>query len=358
MNDTPQNMPGFPQVPPPQGDGQAKVPPPPPEITIRTMQTDVKSMTESGGGAPLAQPFAAPTAPPEEKITIPGYTGPEEAVFTPETLPAQGSQIPGGEVKKTSAVKIIAIILGVLVLAAGLGAAGYYFVYPLIFPPAQVAEVTPPAPVAPSEPAPAPAPAPTIIMHKSLLAVAADKVEKITTPESTTSVALRDAIGLSAAEKLDSGSLKEIYFADANENILYLVNFLTIMVPELAALQGEIGSLFEEDFTTLLYYDGTNSWPVYIAKLKAGANEILAKTAMNELEKYKESLKNFFVTDPGAAAADGFKDGQLNLKPARYMLFSQAGAAIDLVWFDNYFMIATNYKAAQEAGKLLGFPNP
>ena len=76
------------------------------------------------------------------------------------------------------------------------------------------------------------------------------------------------------------------------------------------------------------------------------------------MEKYGESLKNFFVTDPGTAAADGFKDGQINLKPARYMLFSQAGAAIDLVWFDNYFMIATNYKAAQEAGKRLGFPNP
>lgn len=329
------------------------------------MQSDAKSISETGGGAPIGQQFAAPAAPLEEKFTIPGYGGPEEAVFTPEHIPTQptpGAPLTMTPEKGTSrSTKLIAIALGSIVLVAGLGVLGYYFVYPLVFPAAVVQEPPlpppPPPPVAEIPPAP---PAPIAVTHKSFLTKAADKVERIAaTPSTLTATSIRTGITaaatVAAGEKPASGSLKEIYFANDKDETAGFVNLVKAAIPELGMLETQFSQLFEEDFTGFLYYDGASYWPGYIAKLKSGANDILAKTAVSEVEKYPESLKNFFLTDPGAPNGT-FKDGQVNGHPGRYLTYTQQNAAFDMVWLDNYLLIATNYTAALEAATRLGYP--
>lgn len=326
------------------------------------MQSDEKSISETGGGEPLGQAFSAPAVPPEEKLTIPGYTGPEEAIFTPETIPAQPGQETGtaatAEKATSKSAKKIVIALGSIVLIAGLGFLGYYFVYPLIVttPPAPTPPPPPPPAVqTPPPPTPTPPPAPAAV-HKSYFTKAADKVERISATTSTlTAVSLRTGITAAAAEKLASGNLKEIYFANEKDETAGFVNFVKAAIPEFAGLETQFGQLFEDDFTGFLYYDGTNVWPGYVAKLKSGANDILAKTTISEIEKYTESLKNLFLSDPGAAGAV-FKDGQVNGHAGRYIPYTQKDASANIVWLDNYLLVTTNYKAALEAATRLGYP--
>src|SRR3989344_6411745 len=122
--------------------GRNVPPPPPPPIAIRTMDSDVKSMAQAGGGSPVPQrfdlnqqpiamkPTPMPEAPKEVKINIPGYEGPEEKLFTPETLTETNEDVGA---KKTSGSRTVLYIVIFIIIAGGLGAAGY-FLYPVFFP--------------------------------------------------------------------------------------------------------------------------------------------------------------------------------------------------------------------------------
>jgi len=111
--------------------------PPAPEITIRTMESDIKAVEQGGGEIVAPQLFTPPQFKPEEpkievEFNIPGYTGPEKAIFTPvsesvkiETGPSQ---------PRSSWWKTIAIIIGILIIIVGLGLLGYLVIFPWIFP--------------------------------------------------------------------------------------------------------------------------------------------------------------------------------------------------------------------------------
>lgn len=129
-------------------------PPPPPEIGIRTMKSDLESIRQSGGEAPTPQVFIPeelkPKIPPpaikepeaETVLNVPGYTGPEKPIF--ESQPAisipKSALAPINQSRQTaaipkkSALKIIALIVGAIIVLAGLGLLGYYVIFPLFFP--------------------------------------------------------------------------------------------------------------------------------------------------------------------------------------------------------------------------------
>ena len=127
-------------------------PPPQPPITVRTMESDIKSMQESGGGAPQEELLNAPRAPirPETqnpmdddmKIKIPGYGGPEKGVFSSVSLPTseRGVNLPNPSApnnappKGSSLGKIIALLVTIIV-AALIGVGLYFYVYPLLLNP-------------------------------------------------------------------------------------------------------------------------------------------------------------------------------------------------------------------------------
>jgi hypothetical protein len=110
---------------------------PPPEITIRTLESDIESVQESGGEIPIGKPFSPSETKIETseekktietKIDIPGYTGPEKPIF-----PTEGTISDEVSSKKTTTIgKIIGIIIGILVIGLGFGILGYYVIFPLI----------------------------------------------------------------------------------------------------------------------------------------------------------------------------------------------------------------------------------
>ena len=129
-----------------QSEEKKEIPgPPPSKVSVRTMQSDINSIQESGGQNP--QPYTTElNQKPKEETPAPkeisfqpaeldsgisGYVGPEEPIFQPGavTSPLPPKQKPNqteaGAMppKKTSKVLIISIIL---ILTAIIAVAGYY----------------------------------------------------------------------------------------------------------------------------------------------------------------------------------------------------------------------------------------
>lgn len=107
--------------------------PPPLEISVRTMEADVKNFYKGGGevssGAQIQKSNRQNERENDSYGGIPGYQGPEKSIF-----PKQVEILPEVSQQQSSGTgKTIAIIAGVLIVAAALGFLGYYVVFPLIF---------------------------------------------------------------------------------------------------------------------------------------------------------------------------------------------------------------------------------
>lgn len=102
--------------------------PPAPEITIRTMDSDIKAI-EQGGGEMIA-PAKEPVT--EAKFDIPGYTGPEKPIFAPTGTISVEQEQPLE--KKKNKWKVIGIIVVILIVIAGFGLLGYFVVSTWLFP--------------------------------------------------------------------------------------------------------------------------------------------------------------------------------------------------------------------------------
>lgn len=123
------------------GEEKKNVPAPPgPEIAIRTMESDLRSIAESGGVS--AAPEFIDTQPrfnPDREskagnkataeINIAGYAGPEKSIF--ETT----GSISQNELSSTrfKMWKAVVLIVGFLLGAAILWLLGYYVIFPWIF---------------------------------------------------------------------------------------------------------------------------------------------------------------------------------------------------------------------------------
>ncbi len=123
--------------------------PPAPEIAIRTMESDIKSVEQSGGAGPTPQMFSPglksgsvvssvmqsgmPAEPQkiEAQLNVTGYTGPEQAIFKPTgTISAEPTS--KGTFNKW---RFTLIIAGVLIIIAIFWALGYFVIFPWLFPP-------------------------------------------------------------------------------------------------------------------------------------------------------------------------------------------------------------------------------
>jgi hypothetical protein len=110
-----------------------------PEVTIRTMGSDIKAIEKGGGEAGPAEIFSVPGAKPEELkpesgFNIPGYTGPEKPIFAPNS--GVNPVPPSPAVEKTSSGlwKFIIIIAVILIICIVLGFLGYFVIFPWLFP--------------------------------------------------------------------------------------------------------------------------------------------------------------------------------------------------------------------------------
>ncbi len=335
----------------PQGGGSNVPPPPPPPIEIRTMESDLKSIQESGGAAVTPKPIATAPAsvsaerPPEEvKLSIPGYTGPEEPLFSADlSVPSAKDSVPAPSAK-SNLPKIVLVALGAIIIAGGVGVVSYLYVYPRLFPAAEPVAEQPSAPK-PAEPVVTP-PAPKVV-HKSFLTITADLTEEAKI-SAVNLGSVSDALKQAAADKRAPGTLKEIVFTEP-AGFVVSSDLFSALLPEL-----NLKSFFEDDYTAGVYYDEAGAWPFYVLKLKTGVLIPEAQLAVSRLET-SLNLKNLFAADPGVMGLDGFKNGKIGDRQTRYAAFSGKGAAVNYGWFGDYVIVGSSYPAFKEAARRTGF---
>ena len=178
-----------------------------------------------------------------------------------------------------------------------------------------------PTPV--SEPVPAPI---VLKTHVSLLVTAADSLVPLTLSASLSLVSIKELLTAEAANKPEAATaLKEVTLSDQGGQLVFadtLPLFLSTFTTS------EMSPLFEEDFTSVVFYDANGAWFGMIAKLKEGVDISVAKGLMAKLESVAD-LTNLYIQDPGAPAIAGFKDGKANNLSTRYISFSKTGASLN-----------------------------
>ena len=356
----------------------------------RTMASDIKSVQESGGGAPRpyvppqapsTSPFAAITPPPAPKPPaqqnmVMGQTPPPAPSSAPKTMAVDGSaKKPSGGSKKG----VFALVLS-FVIVVGAGAIGYFFVFPLFsstpspaptdttppttntqpepsslpedtgaglfeIPEGTIGTETPKA-AAPSEETSLPVPSAPAPTHTSFLSLPADMTSQVPLNDIAAS-SIRQALGFKTAQV---SSLQEAALT-RDGSPLRLADLGAGLLPQL--FTADLLNVFAEDFTYAVYTDSKGSWPVYILGLKSGADVASAKSKFAAIEGMSAgNLGNLYLSNPGAGSS--WKDGQVLGTSGRYFAFTQSGASLNYVWVNNRLVLGTSYAATQEAAKRLG----
>ncbi|RJP44164.1 hypothetical protein C4587_02140 [Candidatus Parcubacteria bacterium] len=305
----------------------AEVPGPPVEVKIRTFESDLRSMTESGGG------------PPQPK-----------AVKSPEAvLPAADSDRKG--------VRRAAIILLLSALLLGAGFALYRLGYPLLTEQAtvqpgnearnlspdngsSVREVQPLVPVFEHEsffrnP-------PHAIFEVSVSSPAASANDLRTHPQKVRSA-------LSSADPSTNLYEVELRYADASP---------APVTAFLASIDAEVlnpaflAANFDPDFTYFAYRDANGEWPGVILKPKPEQSPPLLAREILKLE-LSPKLANLFLESPGSRESAGFSDGTIAGQPIRSLDFENPGATLVYGWFHGYCVISTSEEGLRSAISLL-----
>ncbi len=334
-------------------------PPPPPEITVRTMKSDLESLKQTGGAMPLPKTFTPPElkrevspagAPPPplpppapSRITPSEFGEPKkmESPAKPASSVIEEEGRPAGILKK-----ILVWSLGA-VLAIGVGLAGYYFIYPALFP----AQVPPPPPAITNQTPPAQNPVPAVPQaqlppafapHQSLLKSAdQNSAAKLSATDLNS---LKTALQEEAKKLNPPGTLAELAMSNANGQIP-ASTALSALIPEISA--DTMKKLFQEDFTAALFYDANGVWPAYVLKLSSEASQVEAQTAVSGLESSK-NLKNLFLADPGTSSASGFKTGQTSGVATRYLTYSKKGAGLNIAWSGDKLVVSTSFEGLKK----------
>ncbi len=117
------------------GEQKKEVPAPPaPEISIRTMESDIKAIAQGGGEMAAPQTFSQPQENSEKKFQVSGYAGPEKPIFSPMSgiLPKENVAEPVAE--KSGWLKFSIITVLIILAVVGIGFLGYFIFSNWIFP--------------------------------------------------------------------------------------------------------------------------------------------------------------------------------------------------------------------------------
>lgn len=287
--------------------------------------------------APIPPPIppraATPPVEPEPNVKI--ATG-QGDFFSPETFEA--SPIPAGAKASGNLVKNIIIAVLAIVFVGGVGALSYFVVFPMFFPPK--APSTGVAPVVA-----------TPVTHTSYLVSSAAAEANIAMADHKY-LTIATALQNESFNQLAEGQVKEVKISEKGTQVPFST-FLAAISPVTSAL-GDSG-YFEKDFTALLYYDANGVWPIYVAKLKAGASSEDLLANFKSLEGILD-VANFYLASPGSFSA--FKDGKVDGKSTRYAVGVQPGAAFNYGVLGNYLVIATNYNGLKTTMPLIGLAQP
>lgn len=298
-------------------------PPPPPPIAMRSLQSDLKSLESSGGVAPKAETVKLDDLTP----AIPGAVAPEASADEPGRT-GMGRSIFGA-------------LLGFM-LVVGVGAAGYFWIYPTLFGEGNQPDVVASPPsgnVATLAPQP--------IVHRSLFTKLPTLTGTIAV-QRVTQGGLTQALQQEAANQAPAKSIKELAFTDGDGAPLRFGETIVALLPGLN--KGDIQNTVEDDFTGFLYYNEKGVWPGYVAKLKSTAVPADVQAAFAGLEGL--DVAALYLKDPGVG--ENFQTGPFRGAPIRYRVFAASGASFNYGTVGDYMLIATSFDAFKSAVDLLG----
>ncbi|MEK7629954.1 MAG: hypothetical protein AAB432_01040 [Patescibacteria group bacterium] len=348
------------------GEGESPLTPSPkPNIELRTMASDLKSLEESGGTAPRSY-VPPPSVPQTQKSAIPPVSMPtpmpmKRDVFEPPTISSASNEtsLKPAPMKKSAGKKGVFAFLVTLVVLIGLGAVGYYVVYPMFMsnstPNGEENSVVSELPLT-SNPPPVVSEPPIVepvsskwlalATHLSYFKTAADQTRSLAMP--TVSLA-----SFTSAVSFTSSStpfFEEVVLKNSAGNIISIQEFLQLITPSF--FTDEFVNSFESDATHFVFINNEGSWPGLVLKLKDGVTVGPIQDSMSKIQSDPDN-KNFFLTDPGVAS--NWQDGKVRTKPTSLVKFALPDAALSYTWFDNYLLLSTNLAGAAEAAKRLGF---
>jgi hypothetical protein len=295
-----------------------------------------------------------PAAGNEPSLNIPpASSGPifdaDEPSFSPNTtnqMPASVDELIAHEGGKGKLWWIVGGVVAVIIL----GFVGYFVLYGLINsaptvtpsnPETTEIPTIPQTPVAPTQPT---APANTSAF--------------INEPDAQTEAVLQNPLTRADIVKtltnqgaiVDEG-ITEIKLTGSNGSPLFATYFAALASDFTA--HAKTGSLFVDQFATVIYRDAKGSWPAYVISLKTGFSADDLRAWFMALEKTAPA--NFFLATPGKMAP--YKDGVVNGKYAdRYAAGTTAGASLGYLMLpqQNKVIISTSFDGMKEVLRLMG----
>jgi hypothetical protein len=316
-------------------------PPPPPEVKIRTMRSDLESMAKSGGGMPHFQ-----------SVQVSG-------------LAMERAAADANPQKKNQLLMAIVIFIGLLLLGGGGYLISRMFMgggsaqQPNSQTPSQQPGTSPTAPpqTSPSgaptgvtTPSPSPTPvATTAFTHASFFKTAPDQMLVVTFPapgvvQNATDLetfSQRINAALSSTSTKNGAILTEINAKASDGHDLSAAELLSeagagVIDP------GVLAANFNPDITFFIYRGATDFWPGYILSLKQGVTPASMATTIKKLE-FSPSVANFFLTSEGTPASGGFKDSTVSGVAVRELSFGgNVAAVITYGWSGNYLILSAS----------------
>lgn len=304
------------------------VAPPPSEVVIRTMDSDIKAMALSGGGFVQGQKIYV-KSPSQEATPL---------------IREEGK--PGGH-----GPKIFLIILVALVFV---GAAGW-FVYPILFKDQNNGVVTPPVVVDNSTTTPTLPVTPSSLAvprfnHVSYLKINSAKTVTIPvdfTPTKMTDFGVVKSKIQDAANQNKSADFLEINLEKIPGQTLAISEFFYLTNSKIFS-EDFLATNFEPDFTLFAYQNKSGVWLGIIAKLATDKNWMYLKSEIAKLEK-SPNLNYLFMNDPGSPSGN-FGDVLESGQPTRILRFQKQSSSLTYGWFNiKYFIISTSEEGLKAA---------
>ncbi|HEY4523422.1 MAG TPA: hypothetical protein VJK04_00935 [Candidatus Paceibacterota bacterium] len=315
----------------------ANVPPPPAEVGVRTMASDLASIAERGGGSPKPRMIKISSVSASPHVVHPAIS--PAVVHSAAVSPvADETQNPApGSKSLFSKPTFLFPFLGILLL--GVFSAAYFLVYPLLNPKKPSVKV----PIVPT------VKQSLSFEHESFFGQPIDG--------NFTLEILSPIIGMeSERDRISSfvngitGSFFEIIPQSGDGQAFSADDFFSsiggnVLDPDF------LNENFEKDFTLFLYKDKSGLWLGYILQLKTGKSPIfLQKAVLQKMESASTERANLFLASPGVQTDSKFQNGLSGGQPIWFMNFSNTSSVLAYGWFFNkYLAISTSFEGLKQA---------
>ncbi len=317
----------------------ARIPPPPPELNVRTMQSDIESMARRGGNFSSGGGVAATPPPFSSAPQVP---------------------IPGGEGERPLIVSFltprILIVAGSVALLAIFSVAAYYF--STLISRRESRGVTPPTN---DQPLVNPELERPVFEHQSLFRLPVDQTLNLELRSGpVTDVSELQTYSQKLSNLLSSardGGFFEANIKNENGTPLSGKEFFSIIDANVID-PNFLEANFNPDFTAFVYKEKGTLFPGYVLSLERGLTALVLQTEVLGQIEGARGYTNLFTGFPGVEAGEGFKDKQIGTRPARFLTFtSDEGKISEFLysWFNSTSLVlSTSEKGLTKAFELLG----